>query len=298
MTRVPPNAVAGERRPDHAATAQAFDAIAPSYDAAYGPEANEVMAWMRRESLAVLERTFPAGSRLLEIGCGTGEEAIALARGGRDVVATDISPAMARLALTKARASGQGDRVTAVALPARCLDALCPGADALFDGAYASFGSLNCEPELEPVMGALARLVRPGGAFVCSVMARCCPFEIAWYLAHARPQQAFRRFRGWQQAPVAGEGMEVSVGVHYLGAGDILAACPDRTGFSLEKLMSLPLLQPPPYLDALFRRRRTLFRRLEPWERRLRERRPWRGWGDHILLVLRRRTAEQTGVLT
>jgi len=274
--------------PDYVRTGRAFDAVAASYDAIYGPDGNAIMAWMRAESLAVLSETFPPGSRLLEIGCGTGEEALYLAERGRSVLATDLSPAMAARTLAKAQVAGSGGRVAAVALPARHLEALRPAKGDLFDGAYASFGALNCEPDMRPVMAALAGLLKPHSAFVCSVMARCCPFEIAWYLAHGHPGRAVRRFRGWQLAPVSGAGIGAWVGVRYLRSRDILAACPDPASFGLEMLMSLPLLLPPPYLDELFRRRPEFFRRMEDWERRLRKRKPWCEWGDHILLVLRR----------
>ena len=44
--------------------------------------------YMRAVSLAALERAFGPGQRLLEIGCGTGEEAVAGA--GCCVLATDV----------------------------------------------------------------------------------------------------------------------------------------------------------------------------------------------------------------
>jgi len=273
-------------KPDYQDTARAFDAVASHYDAAYGPQGNEVMTWMRHESLALLKATFPSGSRLLEIGCGTGEEAVSLARSGRRVVATDISQKMAVLAQAKARAAGLGDRVSALAVPAAGIDMLQPPTP--FDGAYASFGALNCEPRLEYLGAALARLIKPGGAFVCSVMGRYCPFEMAWFLLHGRPRVAFRRLRrGWQRTPVAGsKTVEVSVVTRYLGIQDI------RQSFSptlvVERTLSLPLLLPPPYLDAVFQRHRRLFGSLEYLERQLRGRWPWRFWGDHIALVLRR----------
>ncbi len=266
-------------------TARAFDAIAPDYDAVYGPAGNTVMAWLRRESLALLQETFPPGSRLLEIGCGTGDEALCLARAGYTILATDVSPAMAAQTRAKACAAGLADRVTALALPAGRLNALRP-ADP-FDGAYASFGVLNCEPNLPLLNAALARLLQPGAAFVCSVMARWSPFEIAWFLLHARSRAAFRRLRqGWQSASVAGaEGAQANVAVRYLSVGEMARAF--APAFIIERTFSLPLLLPPPYLDNLFRRYRGLFGRLEPWERRLRERWPWRTMGDHVALVLR-----------
>jgi ubiquinone/menaquinone biosynthesis C-methylase UbiE len=267
--------------------AGAFDRIAGDYDAAYGPGGNAVMSWMRRESLAFLKHTFPPGSRLLELGCGTGTEAVALACEGRSVVATDISPRMAALTQSKAQAVGVGDRVRAVALPASGAVALRPTQP--FDGAYASFGGLNCETNLPAVGQALARLLKPGGCVVTSIMGRTCLFEMAWYLAHLRPRRAFRRLRrGWQPAPVAGRaGREVTVPTRFLTVRDLIGAF--GAAFVVEDVWALPLLLPPPYADRLFRQRQAVFDRLEFFERRLRHRWPWRHLGDHLVVVLRRK---------
>jgi len=277
----------GAARPRVLTIARAFDTIAPDYDATYGPDGNQVMAWLRRESLNLLQETFPPGGRLLEIGCGTGEEALVMARAGHAVLAIDVSPAMTAQAAAKARAAGLDDRITVLALPAGHLEAL--RASTPFDGAYASFGALNCEPDLPGLANGLARLLRPGAAFICSVMARRCPFEMAWFLLHGRPRTALRRLRrGWQPAVVAGSnGVEVTLPVRYLSAGDLARAFAPH--FTVERVRALPLLLPPPYLDDLFRRYRAFFARLEPWERRLRERWPWRDLGDHLALVLRKR---------
>jgi SAM-dependent methyltransferase len=244
------------------------------------------MTWLRQESLALLQETFPANSRLLEIGCGTGDEAVHLAQQGHFILATDISPAMVDQTQTKARAAGLADRVTALELPAGHIDALLPANR--FDGAYASFGSLNCEPNLSHLRDALARLLKPRAAFVCSVMARWCPFEIAWFLLHGRPRTAFRRLRwGWQQVPVRGhDGVEVFVPTRYLSSREVARAF--APAFAVERTMALPLLLPPPYLDDLYRARRGVFDRVEPWERRLRAHWPWRTMGDHIAIVLRK----------
>jgi SAM-dependent methyltransferase len=289
----------------HAIASRAFDEIAADYDAAYGHAGtnhragthhradighrggNAAMAWMRRENLALLEAAFPIGSRLLEVGCGTGDEAIALALGGRAVLATDISPAMAALAAQKAARAGIADRVRAVALAGGTIAALHPTAP--FDGAYASFGGLNCEPDLECFGRALARLVRPGGAVVCGVMGRHYLFEIAWYLAHARPRRALRRMRrGWRQAPVAGVGSRmITVATRYLGHQEMQRALGEA--FTLERTRALPLLMPPPYAASLYRRYPALVARLAEVDRTWRDRWPWRLLGDHLVMVFRHR---------
>lgn len=55
---------------------------------------------------AVVERYFPPSGRVLDLGCGPGREAIALARLGYDVVGADISEAVLERARTNAAEAG------------------------------------------------------------------------------------------------------------------------------------------------------------------------------------------------
>lgn len=249
------------------------------------------MTWMRHQSLSLLQAAFrahdaPPGSRLLELGCGTGEEAVSLAQIGYRVLVTDVAPQMVALARAKADRVGVGGQVHGVALAAGRIDALQPSQ--AFDGAYASFGGLNCEPDLLAMGRALARLVRPGGVFVTSVMGPTCLFEMVWYLLHLRPRRALRRMGGrWQRAPVAGRsGRERAVLTRYLTVKQLTAAL---SGFVLVRALALPLFLPPPYADSLYRRHADLFRWVERYDRSLRDRQPWRHLGDHTVLVLQRR---------
>jgi SAM-dependent methyltransferase len=262
----------------------AFDRAAPTYDALY--QASGAMAWLRRESLAVLQATFPLRSRLLEIGCGTGDEALALSRLGYQVVATDISPGMTG----RARAKTQHGElpVTWLVLPAGELGSLLqdygPGA---FDGAYCSFGALNCEPHLDRVASALAGLLGPGASLVCSVMNRWCGWEIAWGLLHLRPRQAFRRLRReWIEAGLASPDGGGAVPVRYYTPRTFARAF--EPYFRLRSLRGLPVLLPPPYLDAFWHRHPGLMARLEGADRRWRGRWPFSALGDHLLINLER----------
>jgi ubiquinone/menaquinone biosynthesis C-methylase UbiE len=261
---------------------QAFDGAARNYDALY--QANPVMAWMRNESLDALLTAFAPGSRLLEIGCGTGDEAIALSRAGYRVVATDISAGMIEAARTKAQKLGPGEVTWQVLAAGRLADLLGDYGPASFDGAYASFGALNCEPELAPVFDALARLLRPGAALVCSVMNRWCAWEIGWELLHLHPRRAFRRLgKGWLMAGLASPDGSLPVPVLYYTPHGLERVFAPQ--FRMQAAFGLPVLLPPPYLAHLLDRHPALFSRLQRIERLLRDRSPFHALGDHFLLV-------------
>lgn len=270
-------------QPYYHQVAQAFDQAAQNYDDLY--QSNQIMAWMRQESLAALQAAFPPGSHLLEIGCGTGEEALVLAHRGYSIVATDISPAMIETCRRKAATQGS-PAVEWRAVPAGQVDTLLDEYDpAAFDGAYASFGALNCEPNLEAVAATLACLLRPGSRVVCSIMGRWCAWEIAWGLLHLRPRQAFRRLgQDWIGAGLASPGGTLSVPVRYYTPGSFARAF--KLHFRVSAVSGLPVFLPPPYLDHVLVRHPALFPRLARVERSLRDRLPFYLLGDHFLLIM------------
>src|ERR1700735_3260922 len=73
-------------------TREAFDSVAADYD---GPRGNNPSIQdMRQEMWRWLDATFAPGSRLLDLGCGTGLDAVRMARVGHHVTATDWSQRM------------------------------------------------------------------------------------------------------------------------------------------------------------------------------------------------------------
>ena len=112
--------------------AAAFDAVAERFDARYG--AWKSVAAQRRAVRAALVAAFPPGARILEIGGGTGDDAEWLARQGREVLLTDVSPSMVRLATDKLRGLGLPAPLVA---SAEQLEAISGGVHGPFDGAVA-----------------------------------------------------------------------------------------------------------------------------------------------------------------
>ena len=73
-------------------TRDAFDSVAADYD---GPRGNnDLIQEMRREMWRWLDATFASNSRLIDLGCGTGLDAVRMARLGHAVTAVDWSPQM------------------------------------------------------------------------------------------------------------------------------------------------------------------------------------------------------------
>ena len=108
--------------------ADAFDALASRYDALFSPAANPLIALARARVHAALARHFAPGSALLEVGCGTGEDTLALAERGHTLVACDPAPQMLSRAEAKLTAAGRGAAVRFVRGSAATLASRLAGA--------------------------------------------------------------------------------------------------------------------------------------------------------------------------
>jgi len=271
-----------DRSPD-AAMEEGFNRAAGTYD--FEMDGNLAMQYMRRASVQTLLAQFRPGHLVLELGCGTGEEALLLARHGVRVLAIDLSPEMVSIASDKAAAAGLSDQVQFQALPLSELGRLVDGrGPASFDGVYSSFGPLNGEPHLAGVSAALSALVRPGGICVLGVMNRFYLLETVWFLLHAQPRQAFRRWCGRAMATVSPD-LPHRVPTWYWSRRALVRAF---SGFEVVHTRALPLLLPPPYLAHLWHRFPRAIHTLQRWEEQWAGRWPGSGLGDHVLLVLRR----------
>jgi ubiquinone/menaquinone biosynthesis C-methylase UbiE len=195
------------RNPPSAAAA-AFDAIAEKFDDRFAPWLS--VATQRRAVRKALAEAFPVGSRLLEIGGGTGEDALWLAERGRQVLLTDASPLMVRISSAKL-----ADQTSAQAMTCAAEDLadLTSRVELPFDGAYSNFAGLNCVGDLGAFADGLARLLRPGAPALLVIFGRVCPGEWLVETLRGRPRNAFRRIASGDQPARLG-GREFAVRYH------------------------------------------------------------------------------------
>lgn len=153
----------------------AYDAIAADYDAQVQGD-----AWMRAILQKHYARVFAAGDRVLDVGCGTGIDVIALARAGIHVVAIDGSGAMIDRLHRKTADAAIKQLIETHVLEIRELSHLD---EAPFDGLISAFASLSTLPDLAQFADDAARLVRPGGHVVLHMLNRFSFWEWLGYLA-------------------------------------------------------------------------------------------------------------------
>jgi len=215
----------------------AFDGKARGYDAEFTATALgsllRVRVWDR------LSVVFAGRERLLELGCGTGEDAVWLAHAGHRVVAIDASAEMLRIARQKALAAGCAERIEFHCLPMERLQELpCEGR---FDGVFSNFGAVNCVGDIAALSRTLTQWLEPGAPLLFVAMGRHVPWEWAWYLAQGDRRRAFRRL---QKQGAEWRGLTI----HYPTPGELTRMLAPQ--FTTQRRTGLGFALPPSYAGA------------------------------------------------
>ena len=253
----------------------AFDALAAEYDREFTDTV--IGRVMRRAVWRRMDARFRAGHRILELNCGTGEDAAWLAQRGVRVLAADRSEQMVQAAAAKAARRGVAECVETAALAWEDLDRL---PEAAFDGALSNFGGLNCVADLDAAAGALARRLKPGAPAILCVMGPWCVWEWLWFALHGEPSKALRRMR---RGGAEWRGMRIA----YPAAGALRASFAPH--FKPLCVSALGLLVPPSYAEAWAARHVRLVELLDGWERRIEA---WPGMArlaDHYVYEMQRK---------
>jgi SAM-dependent methyltransferase len=226
-----------------AGAAPSSDQIAAAYDALAAHYDDEVThtAWMRTELRRHYLGVFRPGDHILDVGCGTGAEALFLAGRGMRVTAMDLSPGMIAEVERKAAEGGLQDRIHPVVADIRDLDRW-PAAT--FHGVISTFASLNMVNSLAGFSASAARLLRPGGRMILHLSNRCCLQERLALIG--RGQWRAARRLGWEGTRVfsmRGRPMQI-----YLSSPDETYSWFFASHFELAGVYALGVVRP--YADA------------------------------------------------
>ncbi len=228
----------------------------------------------------MLRKTFRPGERVLELNCGTGEDALFLSKMGVSVRACDASERMIAVAMRRMAAKSGEASLHFEVRPSEEIGDLLD--IELFDGAFSNFSGLNCVEDLSAVARQLARLVRPGGRLVLCLSTRFCLWESIWYLTRADVARATRRWKG----SAVGSLGETSVNVQYPTLRDIRRKF--NPGFRLGSCRGVGVSVPPSYVEHLARRFPRVLNAMQAADRAISSWPLCRVMGDHMLLVFER----------
>ncbi len=169
--------------PRNANVGTAYDFIAADYDALMEPDMRTRRALWRHYA-----RVFRPGDSVLDFGCGTGTDAIYLARLG--IRATGIDASAGMISQFRQKAAAEHLAIEARVGLLHDLGAFAPGS---FAGITSAFAALNTVPDLSSFAGEAHRLLRPGGRLVGHFLAAPGVWEILEYLAEFRWADARER---------------------------------------------------------------------------------------------------------
>jgi ubiquinone/menaquinone biosynthesis C-methylase UbiE len=255
----------------------AFDLIAEEYDLLFTNSrigrAQRTVVWEHAAAL------FPVGGHILELNCGTGEDAAFLAQRGIEVTACDASALMIHQARSRQTPNGASP-LTFHVLPSEQLHEL--PSQGPFDGVLSNFSGLNCTSDLAGIARQLAQLVKPNAPFLLCLSTRFCVWEMLHYLWRGDFRRAFRRCSGHSEASIGSEAFSV----YYPTLRSISRSF--RSFFRIRSVTGVGICVPPSYMEDWANANPRSLQLCETVDSFV------RGWpgisvlGDHMLLHLER----------
>ncbi len=251
-----------------------FSEVASEYDRSFSDKPY-VRALRARVQRTMSERFAHSGT-ILELGCGTGIDAVFLAAQGYRIIATDPSKGMIQMATRRAAAAGK--EICFMQLRAEELSCIRSNS---VDGILSNFGALNCVSNLETVLHESNRILRDNGVFILTLINKFSAVETLAYLRHGHIRQAFRRWtRGGVSVPV-GSG---SVLTYYHSLSSLKKMI--QGTFTIREVVGLNILTPTPSFESAWQRHPRLTAFASAVERAIDSLPVVSTLGDHFVVVL------------
>jgi ubiquinone/menaquinone biosynthesis C-methylase UbiE len=257
-----------------------FDHIASSYDSSF--TRTPIGQLQRRQVWSYLEKTMLElkGLDILELNCGTGEDAVLFSEKGFNIVATDVSEEMLKVTQEKVQQYSMQNKISSQYLDLDSFD------DSLFekkfDLVFSNFGGLNCiNPEsLQKLLSKLPSILSPEGRFVAVIMPKLCLWESLYFLFKLQFKNAFRRYTtGSVEAALQG----AMVKTWYFRPTQVKAWA---SKFNVVHVKPIGISLPPSYLHNFFTRHKYFLSFLNSLEKKLNRLSILAGAADHYLIDL------------
>lgn len=256
-----------------------FDIAAANYDKSF---TNTVIGKLQRNLVyrhldGILKENHVR--HILEINCGTGEDAIWLAKRNYNVTATDISSSMIAVAKNKSVLENLSFKEADInQLPNAFLNKK-------FDLIFSNFGGLNClsKTELEQFLRNSSELLNEKGQLVLVIMPKNTLWEQCYFLAKANFNSIFRRKKEYSIANVDGE----KVKTYYFNPEEVVNLASDA--FETKHLKPIGFFVPPSYLESFFKNKPKWISVLNSLENTAKDQSFLSKYADHYLIALQKK---------
>lgn len=257
-------------------THHAFSETAHEYDEEFSNRLHVVQ--LRKRVHELIRQYFPSSGVVLELGCGTGEDALFLQSFHYDVIASDVSSEMLRIARQKSL--NKNSPIQFIRFPADHLHAI---KERSCDAILSNFGGLNCVEDISHLLHECFYVLKDNGVMIVCLMNRYLLWETFSYIVRGRFRHAFRR---WTRSGVYVPVGKYQVLTWYHSVRTIKRAIKNK--FTITKIIGLNIISPPPGSMAFRSKFPRLTKFLETIERKIEALPLVSLLGDHYVLVLER----------
>ena len=259
-------------------TREAFNKAATDYDVSF---TNTAIGSMQRKRVwSYLENILKnRKAEVLEINCGTGEDALWLAQKCYSVTATDAAGDMITVAESKRIIAGIKNVQFKTLDFFKLRKTLQPQQ---FDFIFSDFGGLNCvnEPELEHLSKDFAKLLYPAGKLVMVVMGKYCLWETLYFFAKFKFTKALRR---WDNKGVHTKIEDEEFETWFYSVRSLNKIFSPH--FKLIDVKPIAVVVPPSYLQNYFDKKPKLLKKLDRIDQLLTRFKWLSNFSDHLILT-------------
>ena len=261
-----------------------FDILAETYDADFTQtsigQLQRMQVW---NFLAPVLYSFSKPLKILEINCGTGDDALRLAALGHTVIATDASPQMIEKAKQKMLLQNAHNNIQFEVCRFEELNQRFNGEK--FDLVFSNFGGLNCidENEIKRLGRELSSIMSSHGKLFFVLMSRYCIWEILYFSLKGKLKTAFRRQKKLTSFKVG----ETTMPIFYYSPGKLKKLF--NTFYRFEQAKPVGLFIPPSYLEKQFSVRQHWLNRLNRWEIKWNKHQALSNLADHFCITFQKK---------